>query len=353
MIVNPTLRLRWALGEARASALWLTRRDGPRSRELGAKVAATLLALVDGAAIDELIDSPAVAWLRQHELLVDDPGPLPSPWIPSLAEVEPAIEYARELRLDPDFAIARDGDTGAWLCERSPWLGHDWLRVRITPAHRRELAAAASGRTISTQLAARLVQIEALATPMQTQARRERRLRWLLGLRDAYRRSGWATARAWPPPAELLPLQRWAKARFDYGYQDGDFGVAGKRRTHLFDPPELASLHARAAVLASTIVGRRLVASYSFLAYYLRGGALPGHRDKSHCVVSMSLALHAAPSWPLVLEPLDGRPSVLQLETGELLLFDGRRLAHSRPPLGEDLAIHLILHFREDPEALA
>ncbi len=353
MILNPTLRLRWSPGDARARALWLTRHAGPRALELDAKVAAALLALEAGAAIERLFEPAAVAWLRRRELLIDEPGPQPGAWRPALAELEPASSDGPARRWDPDFVIEREPETGAWLCERSPWPGPDWLRLALAPSEADELAGIALGRRPSPALEARLQALGALASPAQASARRARRLQWLIELRDAFARTGWARSRSWPPPAELEPLIRWARARLDYGYLDGDLDIDDKRRLHLFDPPQLASLHARAAVLASAIAGRRLVPSYTFLAFYLRGGALPRHRDKPHCAASMSLALSAAPSWPLVLEPLARPASVLHLATGDLLLFDGRRLAHSRPPLDEDLAIHLILHFRADPEALA
>ena len=88
---------------------------------------------------------------------------------------------------------------------------------------------------------------------------------------------------------------------------------------------------------ARAITGRPLVASYSFLSFYERGGGLPEHRDKSHCVVSMSVALHADAGWPLRVTDRDGTRHELRWSTGQTLLFDVEpRMAND--PRGDERA---------------
>ncbi|MBL9102523.1 MAG: hypothetical protein JNL82_16295 [Myxococcales bacterium] len=349
MIVNPSVRVRC---DADGCAVaWLARRGGLRRHVLGHRAGAALLALLDGAAAEDLLDADALAWFIAHDLLISPPPPLPDPTpAPPVAAASPDVDAAP----DPDFALVAEPGAAPQLLERTPW-GAPWTVFKISPAQAAAyLAAHADPRGTTAHAAADVAALAAcgaLATPQAAARRRAARLRWLREARAAYARDE-RVLLDWPPPRELAALQAHARAVWDRGCLDGDHGVAGKQRSHVYDAPALRPLLARAAAHARAITGRPLVASYSFLSFYERGGGLPEHRDKSHCVVSMSVALHADVGWPLRVTDRDGARHELRWSTGQTLLFDGRRYAHARPPLAEPMAIHLVLHFQRDPESL-
>ena len=361
-VVNPTLRLRLAADGC--AALWCTRRAGPRRRDLSRRAGAALLAIARGHAPAELLDPDALAWLVDAELLIGAPALAPRFAPPMLTAASPMSTAASPLWTassptaltapvppDPDhYLVFETGDVE--LEQRAPW-GGAWTRWRLSAGAAAAFADALAGAPVDAGEAAPLIACGALAGPSATAQRRARLWRWHAAGQRAYADAGVAVLPDWPPPAELAALQTYARALLERGYLDGDFGVAGKQRSHVFDDPALRPLHARAAALARAVTGRQLAPSYSFLAFYHRGGGLPAHRDKSHCVVSMSVALLASPDWQLQLTDRDGARSVVYLATGQTLLFDGRRHAHARPPLTDPLAIYLVLHFQTDPETIA
>lgn len=359
LVLNPTLRLRLAADVC--AALWCTRRAGPRRRDLSRRAGAALLAIARGRAPAELLDVDALAWLVDAELLIAAPPPTPR-WAPPLltaASPGPTASTASTASVGPTSPVALDPDhhlvfeTGdAELEQRAPW-GGAWTRWRLSAGAAAAFADAVAGAPVDPAEAAPLIACGALAGPSATAQRRARLWQWHAAAQRAHAGAGVAVLPDWPPPAELAALQTYALAVLERGYLDGDFGVAGKLRSHVFDDPALRPLHARAAALARAVTGRPLAPSYSFLAFYHRGGGLPAHRDKSHCMVSMSVALLASPDWPLQLTDRDGARSVGYLATGQTLLFDGRRYAHARPPLTDPLAIYLVLHFQTDPETIA
>ena len=351
-ILNPTLTMRWSASDGRCLLIWTTRCAGPRAHRVCPRVAEALRQVARGTPPLRLLDKAALDWLRAAELLVTAPKERPHYAPQWLSLGEPAtVERPRgPVALGPNFELRFVGDDAS-LLELSPW-GGTWASWRIETSLAPAIERIFAGHPAQPPAEAALLQIGALATVAAHRRREDERWRWFANARTAYQRRGYALLDRWPARGELTALQEYAAAQLDRGYLDGDFGPGGKQRNHIYDDPALRELHARAADLASALTGSPLVPSYSFLSMYLRGGALPRHRDKAHCTVSMSLALEADPTWPLWLEDLDGHASTLYWSTGQIALFDGRRFVHARPPLPAARACYLILHFQPDPEAL-
>lgn len=81
---------------------------------------------------------------------------------------------------------------------------------------------------------------------------------------------------------------------------------------------------------------------------YQRGTFLYKHVDRQPHFVSSTICVeHALDSpWPLSVTSLDGQVSQIDLEPGELVLYEGVRLAHGRPyPLNGDFYAGIFVHY--------
>lgn len=80
--------------------------------------------------------------------------------------------------------------------------------------------------------------------------------------------------------------------------------------------------------------GMRLELSYCYgIRVYQRGTFLYSHVDRPSHVISSTICVDSAleSSWPLHLEDIDGEVSQIDLAPGELVFYEGARLAHGRP----------------------
>ncbi len=92
-------------------------------------------------------------------------------------------------------------------------------------------------------------------------------------------------------------------------------------------------------------------ACYGFRVYQ-RGSYLLNHVDRTHThIISSTICVDAAleAPWPLFLEDIFGEIHEVNLEPGELLLYEGARLIHGRPwPLVGDYYAGLFVHYRPE-----
>jgi prolyl 4-hydroxylase len=83
---------------------------------------------------------------------------------------------------------------------------------------------------------------------------------------------------------------------------------------------------------------------------YQRGTFLYNHVDRmaTHVISSTICVDHRLSGpWPLHIEDIDGRPSQINIEPGELVFYEGARLKHGRPyPLAGDYYASIFVHYR-------
>ena len=91
--------------------------------------------------------------------------------------------------------------------------------------------------------------------------------------------------------------------------------------------------------LVTKLVGRTVKPSFSYATEYHGEAPLPRHTDRAQCEYTMSLFVDFDPQpgsdmcpWPLIVHHADGDQEYRQTRGGSLL-FKGRVLEHSRPPL--------------------
>ncbi len=95
-----------------------------------------------------------------------------------------------------------------------------------------------------------------------------------------------------------------------------------------------------------TVTGRELYPSYSWLRIYYPGSDLPKHIDRKSCEVSASITIgfDASHQWPLWVES-NGRDIAVELDPGDLLVYDGSDVPHWREAFTGRYWIQVFLHY--------
>ena len=92
--------------------------------------------------------------------------------------------------------------------------------------------------------------------------------------------------------------------------------------------------------------GLRLYPTYSYGRLYKTGDALPKHRDRAACQISLSLDLSQTPEEPWPLHVLIGTTDIsVKLKPGDGLLYRGVELTHWREPYGGERLAQIFLHY--------
>lgn len=95
--------------------------------------------------------------------------------------------------------------------------------------------------------------------------------------------------------------------------------------------------------------GMPLLLSHCYgIRCYQRGTFLYKHVDRQPHFVSSTICVdHALDSpWPLSISTLDGQVNQIDLAPGEMVLYEGTRLAHGRPyPLDGDFYAGIFVHY--------
>ena len=109
-------------------------------------------------------------------------------------------------------------------------------------------------------------------------------------------------------------------------------------------------VHSALQPMVEAWAGRGLVPTFVYgIRRYLRGATLKMHRDRTRTHVygvSMNIDQRLESAWPLIIEDR-GRMNDIELQPGEMVLFESLRLLHGRPqPLRGDFYAGVFAHFR-------
>jgi len=92
--------------------------------------------------------------------------------------------------------------------------------------------------------------------------------------------------------------------------------------------------------------GLKLYPTYSYGRLYRHGDALPKHRDRAACEISVSLNLSQDPDEPWPLHVQIGEHVVpVRLKPGDALLYRGIELTHWREPYAGQCLAQVFLHY--------
>ena len=156
-------------------------------------------------------------------------------------------------------------------------------------------------------------------------------------------------------PPVIAPADVTALRAFYRSLSDGDWlhKITGDihRLTIHNDPAARRVQHALTPYFAA-LLGREIKPSYSYASEYFDESALPRHIDREQCEFTFSLYLDYLPDtgddrcpWPITIHTPKG-DSVAHQSRGGGVLFLGRALPHSRPPLPPGHRARLVfLHY--------
>jgi hypothetical protein len=152
------------------------------------------------------------------------------------------------------------------------------------------------------------------------------------------------------PPFHISALRRYYRYHTRVGsFALGDDQTAG--RYVAYDEPLTRYVHDQLTRTVSDLVGRAVVPSYNYLAFYQGGAVLDPHTDREACEYTISLCIDATPDprthggWPLWVQTEAGPVSLVQ-GIGDAVLFRGRYLSHWRDRLPDGYTSSSVLfHF--------
>jgi hypothetical protein len=168
--------------------------------------------------------------------------------------------------------------------------------------------------------------------------------------RESVKRDGYAALACLIHPFNLGALRRY----FRYLTRTGELqlGDGQSPKRYVAHNESVARLfHHQLAGVVGAIAGEPVKPSYVYVASYQEGAELPAHTDREQCEFSLTMLLDYSPEparqspWPLRLETTRGTLDVYQA-IGDTLLYRGRTLRHSRPPLARGaMSTSIFFHF--------
>jgi hypothetical protein len=165
-----------------------------------------------------------------------------------------------------------------------------------------------------------------------------------------FRACGFATLPTTLGTRQLLSLSQYYSCLVDQGWLH--LGDAQSHRFWSHNDAISRVLQARYRPLIQQIVGRAIRPSYTYLIHYLPGATLPRHIDREQCQYTVSMLidcdsdLSGRSRWPLILHP-DGQPDFrIQQYPGDIAIYRGPLIPHSRPTMSEgSFSTSVLLHY--------
>ena len=258
---------------------------------------------------------------------------------------EQAVEQVHRHYTPPNHVCITDPDFGV-------------MRYSIGPAGMQVLEGLRAGRlefdsldpdTLDVLSTAGILVRECDAKPLRSEAE-------LARLRDYFQAHGYVPIECALHPFALGSLRAYYRSQVrGNALSFGDDQSALRFVRH--NEPAALAFHANVGELVSSITGRAVKPSYVYAAAYQGGAELPPHVDRAQCEFTASVLIDFSPEeiygrqcpWPLELHEVHGRTTSVFQEIGDALLFKGRDIIHSRPPLAADMtSTSVLFHFVEE-----
>ncbi len=90
----------------------------------------------------------------------------------------------------------------------------------------------------------------------------------------------------------------------------------------------------------------RLYPTYSYARIYYNGSELTKHKDRSSSEITVSVCIEKdAKDWPLYIETDNGIKNEIFLNTGDIVIYSGRKYAHWRNPFTGTSQVQAFLQY--------
>lgn len=98
--------------------------------------------------------------------------------------------------------------------------------------------------------------------------------------------------------------------------------------------------------LISNIIEKELSTTYNYSRCYLNGSVLKKHKDRESCEYSITLCVKKGScDYPIYFETKNGETVEIELEEGDLIIYEGTKLNHWRDKYQGDRHYQMFLHY--------
>jgi hypothetical protein len=167
--------------------------------------------------------------------------------------------------------------------------------------------------------------------------------------RSDFASGGLTTFRSGLPREQLVALRRYFRAIVNEGLVP--LGDRQSQRYYMHNEPIARNLLARFWPLAQAVVDREIKPSYCYFASYIKSSELPRHTDFAQCQYSAAMLIDCDPLrsgrsiWPLRFHLSEGRDLQVMQAPGDVTLYRGPLLPHSRPAFAGRSSTSVFLHY--------
>lgn len=95
----------------------------------------------------------------------------------------------------------------------------------------------------------------------------------------------------------------------------------------------------------SEITDKRLCESYSYFRIYYNDANLEKHTDRESCQYSATVCIKKDCDWPIYFKDSNGNDIEVEMEPGDLIVYQGTKLEHWRNHYKGSRHIQLFLHY--------
>jgi alkylated DNA repair dioxygenase AlkB len=155
---------------------------------------------------------------------------------------------------------------------------------------------------------------------------------------------GYTVIRSFIPKETAVVLHRYSLDVAMSGHARFDKQVPGTPSA--YGDPMMEKVLERLRPKVESAVGQLLYPTYSYFRVYKNGDALPKHKDRAACEISLSLCLgyEASEPWPLFVKGPNG-VFAANLEQGDGLIYKGIERMHWREPFAGKSNSQVFLHY--------
>ena len=340
MLINPNLRMQWYSTEAGVAGI---RVWAPRRGELSPEIS------FDGAANPEEFGVLSRVFLQRSRFT---PGPAETRIMTDLSVLIEPDMVCKEPKLRLPRAASADLGGARELTSLLPHAPNalDWTRfcsclespdevVWTQTTHASVINPWHVGPGGDVTDVPAVDEVELVSIPQGLDA-----------ARVAFARQGACNVASGLPRAQLSALQGYYNALIDAGLLR--LGDVQSHRLWSHNDPVTRNLQLRLWPLIAELVGSPIKPSYTYLVQYLPGADLPVHRDRSQCRYTATFLLDGPTDaegrsrWPLLFHVDAAEPMALHQAIGDVAVFRGIEIAHSRPVLASNArSMTALLHY--------
>lgn len=95
----------------------------------------------------------------------------------------------------------------------------------------------------------------------------------------------------------------------------------------------------------SSLLGEKVLPTYSYARAYKEGSELIRHRDRPSCEISLTLNLSKDKDWPIYFQRPDGSEVSIEINTGDAVMYLGCQADHWRNKFEGQECVQLFLHY--------